>query len=145
MEQAGSLEGWALETPDGLEAFEHMSFDEAYGKFWQVPVVFTASVGHDKRLSPSIRTGVIYNLAVITGATEVLLRVYQDGLADGIFDRPENVKEYAKIMLRLKAIYEDYKSREKVKGVDLVRAVRDIVEELFAFVWEVMSQTKVQR
>jgi hypothetical protein len=130
-------------TSGGLEA-HGQTFHEAYGHFWQVPIFFMASAGHDKKLNPSFRAGVVYNLGAIAGINEMLIKAYIFGLADGVLDKPENIKEYTDIMLRLKALYEDYKSREKVKAVDLLRAVEDIVGELFAFVREIMSQLKAQ-
>jgi len=145
MERVGSLEDWALETPDGLEAFEHMSFHEAYGKFWQVPIFFSSAVGHDRRLNSFVKSGVVYHLGAIAGINEMLLEDYFHGLADKVLDRPENVKEYAKIMLRLKALYEDYRSREKVRGADLRMAVEDILSELYAFAQEILNQLRAQR
>ena len=106
---------------------------------------FAAHVGNDKRFNLFARTHAVFNIGIIAGVNETLWKAYHFGPAHDILDKPENVAQYTTLWLRLKALYEKYRSEKKVSVGDILEELDNIVTELIDFSREIMKQSKCEQ
>jgi hypothetical protein len=137
-----NVEEKALEASGSSEAHGGKSFSDVHGDFWEVPIFFSSSAAHDRRLNPTFRGIVVYNLGIISGINEMLLKIYFFGPGSDVLDKPENKVEYTALMLRLKALYEDYRAAKKLNAADLIENIEQIVTDLLDFSREIMEESK---
>jgi hypothetical protein len=137
-----NVEDKALETSGSSEAHGGRSFSDIHGDFWEVPIFFSSAAAHDKRLNPTFRGIAVYNLGIISGINEMLLKMYFFGPGSNYMDKPENKVEYHAIMLRLNMLYESYRTAKKLNVADLIENLEQIVTDLLDFSRKIMEESK---
>jgi hypothetical protein len=121
------------------------SFFNVNHDFEEIPIYFSAEIGGDRRFNQFAKTHAVFNLGIIAGANEVLWKAYHFGPAHDILDKPENVAQYTTLLLRLKALYEKYKSEKRINVGDILEDLDNIVIELIDFSREIMKQSNCKR
>jgi hypothetical protein len=124
------------------KALSGRSFFSVNNEFEDIPINFSAEIGWDKRFNRFARNHAIYVLGMIAAVNEVLWKAYHFGPAHDVLDRPENVAQYTTLLLRLKALYEKYKTEKRIDVGDLLGDLDDIVLALFDFSREIMKQSR---
>ena len=117
-------------------------FLETYMDFWSIPVDFMSLLVEDRSIDIRFRADFIYHLGYIEGTCDTLLKAKLLNLAGSLFDRPENVKEFAAIMLRLKAAFNYYMAGNKVDWVSLYNSLLDVQTDLENFARKVLEQLR---
>jgi len=140
-----NVEDKALEASGSPEAHGGRSFSDIHGDFWEVPIYFSAAAAHDKRLNPTIRGVIVYNLGIISGINEMLLKMYFFGPGSEVLDKPENKVEYSALMLRLKALYENYRSAKRLNAANINENLEQIILDLLDFSRGIMKESKAGR
>jgi len=123
-------------------AFVGRSFSDVHGEFWQLPIIFSSEIGFDRRFNLFARKHAVYDIGMIAGVNEMLLKAYFFGPAHDILNRPENIVQYTTLMLKLKALYEKYRTEKKINVRDFIADLDNIVIEFFDFSREVMEQSR---
>ena len=118
------------------------SFPDIHGDFWETPTYFSAAATHDRRLDSTLRGVIVYNLGIISGINEMLLKTYFFGPGRDALDKPENKVEYSALMLRLSALYENYRSTKKLNAVNIIENIEQIVSDLLDFSRKIMKESK---
>jgi len=132
-------------APDNLMssgAPKGRSFFSVNHDFEDISIYFSAEVGNDRRFNLFAKTHAVFNLGIIAGVSEILWKAYHFGPAQDILDRPENVTQYTTLLLRLKALYEKYKTEKRINVEDILEDLDNIVIELIDFSREVMKQSR---
>jgi len=124
------------------KAFTGRSFSDLFQDLEYTAMYFSADVGHDRRFSVVAKNHIIFNLGIAAGASEVLWKAYIFGPAHDALDMPENITQYTTLLLRLKALYEKYKTEKRINVADIVENVDNIMLELIDFSREVMKQSR---
>jgi len=136
--------GAVIFSIEASKAYSDKVFSEAVSDFWTIPYEFTELVSNDNRIDWAFKVPLIMNLGYIDGIIESLLKVRFFAIHGEKLNKPENVIEFAAIMLRLKALFEDYKSGKKMEPNAMVDIVLDVESDLDQFVssviWEMGRQ-----
>jgi molybdopterin converting factor small subunit len=129
---------------EASKAYSDKAFIEAAMDFWTIPYEFSELLSIDNRIGWAFKAPLIRHLGYIEGITEALIKVRFFAIHGEKLNKPENVVEFATIMLRLKALYEDYKNGGKIEPAAMVETVLDIESDLDRFassaIWELGRQ-----
>ena len=121
------------------------SFFNVNHDFEEIPIYFSAGIGGDRRFNPFAKTHAVFNLGIIAGVNETLWKAYNFGPAHDILEEPKNLAQYITLLLRLKALYEKYKSEKRINIGDILEDLDNIVIELIDFSREIMEQSKCKQ
>ena len=121
------------------------SFFSVNHDFEEIPIYFSAGIGQDRRFNSFAKTHAVFNLGIIAGVNETLWKAYRFGPAHDILDKPENLAQYTTLLLRLKALYEKYKSEKRINVGDILEDLDNIVIELIDFSREIMKQSNCKQ
>jgi len=121
------------------------SFFNVNHDFEEIPIYFSAGISEDRRFNSFAKEHATFILGVIAGVNETLWKAYHFGPAHDILDRPENLAQYTTLLLRLKALYEKYKSEKRINVGDILEDLDNIVIELIDFSREIMEQSKCKQ
>ena len=127
------------------KAFSDRSFTTLNHELEDLTIYFSAHVGNDRRFSAFAKTHTVFNLGIIAGVNEALWKAYLFGPAENVIDKPENKTQYITLLLRLKALYEKYKTEKRINVGDILADLDDIVIELIDFSREVMKQSNCKQ
>jgi len=117
-------------------------FADVYMDFSTIPTDFKVLLTEDKRIEAEDKTDFAFHIGYIESLIDTLLKVRYHCPAGEQLNRPDLVKEFAAIMLRFKALYEDYAAGNKVNEVDLHNTLLDILLDLENFVRKAFEQLK---
>jgi len=123
---------------EASKAYSDKVFSEAVMDFWTIPYEFTELINNDNRIDWTFKAPLIMNLGYIDGIIESLIKVRFFAIHGEKLNKSENVVEFAAIMLRLKALFEDYKSGKKIESAAMVDIVLDVESDLDKFMSSVM-------
>jgi len=121
------------------------SFFSVNHDFEEIPIYFSAGISEDRRFNSFAKEHAVFILGVIAGVNETLWKAYHFGPAHDILDKPENLAQYTTLLLRLKALYEKYKSEKRINVGDILEDLDNIVTELIDFSREIMKQSKCKQ
>ena len=124
------------------EAFSDRSFTVLNHELEDITINFSAHIGNDRRFNLFARTHAVFSLGIIAGANEALWKAYLFGPSENIIDRPENKTQYITLLLRLKALYEKYKTEKRIDVGDVLEDLDNIVIDFIDFSREIMEQSK---
>ena len=117
-------------------------FFETYMDFWSIPTDFMSLLVEDRSIDIRFKADFIYHLGYIEGTCDTLLKAKLLNPAGRQLDRPENVKEFAAIMLKLKAAFNYYMAGNKVDWVSLHDSLLDVQTDLESFARKIFEQLK---
>jgi len=121
------------------------SFFNVNHDFEEIPVYFSAGISEDRRFNSFAKEHAVFILGAIVGVNETLWKAYYFGPAHDTLDRPENLTQYTTLLLRLKALYEKYRSEKRINVGDILEDLDNIVTELIDFSREIMKQSKCKQ
>jgi len=121
------------------------SFVSLNHDFEEIPIYFSAEISSDRRFNSFAKEHAAFILGVIAGVNETLWKAYHFGPAHDILDKPENLTQYTALLLRLKALYEKYKSEKRINVGDILEDLDNIVIELIDFSREIMKQSNCKQ
>jgi hypothetical protein len=121
------------------------SFVSLNHDFEEIPTYLSAEISGDKRFNSFAKEHTAFILGVIVGVNETLWKAYYFGPAHDILDKPENLAQYTTLLLRLKALYEKYRSEKRINVGDILEDLDNIVTELIDFSREIMKQSKCKQ
>ena len=121
------------------------SFFNVNHDFEEIPVYFSAGISEDRRFNSFAKEHAVFILGAIVGVNETLWKAYYFGPAHDALDRPENLTQYTTLLLRLKALYEKYRSEKRINVGDILEDLDNIVTELIDFSREIMKQSKCKQ
>jgi len=148
VEQAGNVavgaSGAVGFSRAALEAYSDKTFAEAEMDFWTIPYEFSELLSNDNNIDWLYKVPLIRHLGYIDGMMEALIKVRFFAPHGEKLNKPENVGEFAGIMLRLKALFEDYSAGKKIEPSKMVEIVLDVESDLDRFASSVMWELRRQ-
>jgi len=129
----------------GSEVPKGRTFSDIHREFENVVTYFSAGAGSDRRFNLFARTQAVFDLGIIAGVNETLWKAYIFGPAHDVLNRPENVVQYTTLLLRLKALYEKYRSGKRINVGNIIGNLDDIVIDLIDFSREIMKQSRCEQ